>query len=582
MDLRLSAVRGTFLLLLLFPLLPGHTWAQQPQMTRAFDLERRGDYAAAAAAYRAVLADRPADVSALLGLERSLLPLNRGAEILPAVQAALAAAPSSSAVYGIALRAWATNEQPDSVRAMAERWARIAPTEEAPYREWGAAELGRQNRPAARAAYLQGRERLGRPDAMSAELAQLSLSEGDFNTALAEWLLAVRRLPGYRGTAVATLSQAPVAARAELLRRLVREPDLVARRIEADLRARWGDPLGAVRVLSPVLPADRVQAIAVLRSMLDQLRTLRTTPAKQAEGMVLEAIAVRSPEAQASRIRLEAAQAYTAAGDRTAARRMLGGLADDRATPQSVASDAATTLVTVLISEGKPEQAGQRLVELRPKLSADEYDNLRRRVAVGWLKAGDLHRADSVVARDSSVEGLALSGRIRLYRGDIRGAVDLLKAAGPYAGDRVDATHRTSLLALLQPLERDSMPLLGSALLDLERGDTTRAIAGLERAASELAPDRGGAELNLLAGRLAAASDKPADAERLLRAAAVKEAPGTAPAAGIALAELLMTTRRQTEAVQVLEQLILAYPKSALVPHARRKLDEARGAVPRT
>ena len=177
-------------------LVPARAWSQQTAMTRAFDLERRGDYAGAAEAYRFVLTGKPADVSALLGLERSLLSLNRSADILPAVRAALAAAPSSSAVYGIALRAWAAADQPDSVRSLAERWARMAPTEEAPYREWGAAELGRQNRSAARAAYLRGRERLGRPDAMAAEMAQLSLAEADYPTALREWLLAVRRLAG--------------------------------------------------------------------------------------------------------------------------------------------------------------------------------------------------------------------------------------------------------------------------------------------------------------------------------------------------------------------------------------------------
>jgi hypothetical protein len=334
--------------------------------------------------------------------------------------------------------------------------------------------------------------------------------------------------------------------------------------------------------LAPALPVDRVQANAVLRGLLDQLRTLRSVEARHAQGLVLEAIAARSTEVQAARLRLEAAQAYSAAGERAAARRMLGGLADDRAAPQSVASDAATTLVTVLISEGKLDQAATRLAELRPKLSADEYDALRRALAQGWVKAGDLIRADSAVARDSSVEGLALSGRIRLYRGDIRGAVELLKAAGPYAGDRAEATHRTALLALLQPLERDSLPELGSALLHLERGDTAEAIAGLERAAAELPALQGGAELNLLAGRLAAGSGKAADAERLLRAASIKDAPSTAPAADLALSELLMSTHRQAEAVQILEQLILTYPKSALVPQARRKLDEARGAVPRT
>jgi thioredoxin-like negative regulator of GroEL len=561
---------------------PATAWSQQSALTRAFDLERRGDYAGAAAVYRTLLADKPADISALLGLERSLLPLNQSSEILPAVRAALRAAPSSSSVYAIALRAWAAAKEPDSVRATAERWARIAPTEEAPYREWGAAELGNQNRAGAKEAYLQGRDKLGRLDAMSAELAQLYLSEANYRAALQEWLLAVRGLPGYRATAVATLSQTPEAARPDLLNLLGREPDLVARRIEADLRARWGDPVGAFRILAMALPSDRVQAIAVLRGLLDQLRTLRSPEAHQVQGRVLEEIAARSPEMSAGRLRLEAAQAYTAGGDRAAARRMLGGLADDQGAPQSVASDAGTTLVNVLISEGKLDEASKRLEVLRPRLRADEYESLRRGVAVGWLRAGDLVRAAATIARDSSIDGLAVAGRIRLYQGDIKGAVELLKAAGPYAGDRAEATHRTTLLALLQPLERDSMPALGSALLQLERGDTAAAIGGLERSAADLAPERGGAELRLLAGRLSAATGKPGEAERLFRAAAVKDAPSTVPAANLALAELLISSHREDEAVQVLEQLILAYPKSALVPQARRKLDEARGAVPRT
>ncbi len=562
-------------------LLPPSAGAQAG-MTRAFDLERRGDYAGAAEAYRSVLSGKPADISALLGLERVLLPLNKTADILPTARAALAAAPSSSAVYGIVLRAWAAADQPDSVRNTAERWARIAPTEETPYREWGAAELGRQNRSAARTAYLRGRERLGRPDAMAAELAQLSLAEADYSTALREWLLAVRRLPGYRATAVSTLAQAPPAARPELLRLLSRDTDLTARRMEADLRARWGDPQGGFRVLTTVLPADRVQGIAVLRGFLDQLRTMRSQGARRTEGMVLEAIAARSPELQASRARLEAAQAYTAAGDRAAARRMLGGLADDRATPASVASDAATTLIGVLIAEGKLDDATQRLAELRPTLSADDYDATRRAIAFGWMKQGSLGRADSTISADSSVDGLALRGRIHLYQGDIKGAVDLFKAAGPYAGSRAEATHRTTLLALVQPLEKDSLADLGRALLQLEQGDTVEATAGLERVAAGLPASHGGAELYLLAGRLAAASGKTVEAERLLRAAAVKEAPSTAPAAELALAELLISARRGAEAVEVLEHLILTYSRSALVPQARRKLDEARGAVPRT
>jgi tetratricopeptide (TPR) repeat protein len=573
-----APMRGALLGLLL----PAALWSQQQGITRALDLERRGDYAAAAKAYRAVLNSKPADVSALLGLERSLLPLSRSSEMLPVIRAALAAAPTSSAVHGIALRTWAAAEQPDSVRSIAERWARIAPTEETPYREWGAAELGRQNRVGARAAYLRGRARLGRADALAAELAQLALADGDYRVALREWLLAVRRLPGYRASAVSTLGQAPERVRADLLRLLAGEPDLASRRLEAELRTRWGDPLGGLRVLTPALPTDRVQSVAALRGLLDQIRTLRSSEAKQAQGRVLEALAERSPSLQASRLRLEAAQAYSAAGDRAAARRMLGGLADDRQAPTSISSGAAATLVGVLISEGKLDEAQKRLGELRPTISADEYDLLRRKIVIAWIRAGDLARADSAISADSSVEGLALSGRIRLFRGDIQGAMKRFRAAGPYTGDRVEATRRTALLALLQPLEADTFAELGRALLLLERGDTTEATAALEQLAGDLPPQHGGAELNLLAGRLLAGAGRTADAERVLRAAAVREAPSTAPAAELALAELLISTQRPNEAVELLEHIILTYPQSALVPQARRKLDEARGAVPKT
>lgn len=563
-------------------LLPASLGAQQPGMTRALDLERRGDYAAAVAAYRAVLATKPADPSALLGLERSLLPLNRSNEMLPALSTALAAAPTSSAVYAIALRTWAAANQLDSVRSMAERWSRIAPTDETPYREWGVAELGRQNRAGARAAFLRGRQRLGRPDALAAELAQLALADADYPSALREWLLAVRRLPGYRATAVSTLGQAPESSRVDLLRTLAGESDLIARRIEAELRVRWGDPAGGLRVLSAVLPPDPVQSIAALRGLLDQLRTLRTSEGKQVQGRVLEALAERLPAPQASRLRLEAAQVYSAAGDRDAARRMLGGLADDRGAPVAISSGAAATLVGVLISENKLDEAQKRLADLRTNVAADEYDDLRRKIATALMRTGELVRADSTVAADSSVEGLALSGRIHLYRGDIRGAVERFKAAGPYTGDRVETTRRTALLALLQPLQTDSLPELGRALLQLEQGDTAQAATALEEVAAHLPPQYGGAELNLLAGRILLSSGKPVEAERLLRAAAVGDAPVAAPAAELALAELLVSTHRPGEAVDVLEHLILTYPQSALVPQARRKLDEARGAVPKT
>ena len=431
-----------------------------------------------------------------------------------------------------------------------------------------------------RAAYLRGREQLRRPDALAAELAQLAIQDGDFAGALREWLPAIRRFPGYRGSAVNSLASAPDSIRSDLLRQLDREEDFPARRLQADLRARWGDPLGALDALQKALPEERRAALEALRGMLDQLRTQPGRDARLAQGRTLELIAERSTDSERARVRLDAARAYTAAGEREAARRMLVGIAEDRSAPGAISAGASATLVQVLIGEGKLEDAARRLAEHKADMGGDEYGALRRRLVLGYLQAGELGRADSTLAQDSTVDGLALAGRIRLYHGDVAGAIQRFKAAGPFAGDRDEATERTALLAMLQPIEADSLPELGQALLALARGDTSKAVDGLERTAGNLPAAKGGAELRLMAGRLAAASRKPGDAERLLKAAAVPEAPGTAPAAELALAELLLDRDRPQEAVAQLEHLILTYPASALVPQARRRLDEARGAVP--
>jgi len=558
---------------------------QDSAMARAFELERRGNYSQAVDAYRALLAARPADAPALLGLERSLTPLGRETDILPQVRAALAAlkpSPTTGAIFGVALRAWAAAGMPDSLKQVAEQWAATAPGDETPFREWGAAALTERDRASARQAYSTARAQLHRDDALAPEMAQLNFADGDFAGSLREWLPAIRRVPGYRTSAVSMLSQAPDSLRRGLLSQLSHEHDLAARRLEADLRARWGDPLGALESLQGALPADTALAVESLRGLADQLRTVPGQDGREALGKALEAIADRTREPERSRTRLEAARAYTAAGQRDAARRMLTGIADDRGAPGTIAAGASSTLVQVLIGEGKLDEAAGRLAEHRSEMGVDEYTSLERRLVRAYIQAGDLAHADSLLAGDSTVEGLALAGRLRLYRGDIPGAIERFKAAGPFAGERDEATERTALLAMLQPIEADTMVPLGQALLALARGDTTRAVAGLDKVGEELPADKGGAEVHLMAGRLAAATGKSADAERMFKAAAVQSAPGTAPAAELALAELLLDQKRPAEAVARLEHLILTYPSSALVPQARRRLDEARGAVPQT
>ena len=175
---------------------------------------------AAAEAYRDVLAAQAgAMCSALLGLERVLLPLNRSAEILPAARAALAADP-------VQLRALRRRPAGVGRRRPAGQRARhrgavgpdSADRRDALSRVGRRRALAAESSRRARCEASAGRQRLGRPDALAAEMAQLALADGDYATAAREWLPAVRRLPGYRITAVATLGHAPAFSGGELLR----------------------------------------------------------------------------------------------------------------------------------------------------------------------------------------------------------------------------------------------------------------------------------------------------------------------------------------------------------------------------
>jgi tetratricopeptide (TPR) repeat protein len=577
MTFRLSWLLPSMLLLLAAPAL-----AQQDQITRAFDMERRGNYAGAADAYRAVLATRPADPGALLGLERALTALNKIPDIIPQVQAALETRPASSAIYSVALRAWSALDRPDSARRALDLWVAVQPNDEAPYREWANLALSKRDRQEARRTYQLARERLRSPDALAAEVAQVAMLDEDFPTGVKEWAAAIRRSPGYRVNAVNTMSSAAERNRPLILRELEKESSPEARQLAGSLSARWGNPVAGFRLLSGALPRANPQAIEILRQFLDVVQPLDTRDARQAQGMTYEAMAARTTGQQASRFRLDAARVYADAGDGESAHRMLSALATDPNAPRGVAADASGTLVTVLLEEGKVEQASRELAQHRDAISPEQYQVLSRKLAMGWARAGNLDRADAAIAGDSTVEGLDVAGRLKLFRGDLVKANELLRSAGPFAGTRDESTSRAALLALLQPIQPDSLPELGAALLELERRDTAKAIIGLERLAGKLPAEAGGAEIRLQVGRLQRARGLHAEAERSFRTAMAAEAKPTTPAASLELARLLLAVGRKAESQTTLEQLILSHPESAVTPQARRLLDEIRGAVPRT
>src|SRR6266702_4195472 len=502
--------------------------ARTQAIGQGFELERVGQYGQAASIYFATLRADPTNLSALLGLERVLRPLNRLAELLPAAQRAAASSPNNAGLRAVLLRTYVTLNEPDSVRAVALRWAVDAPHDEAPYREWAMA-LESAHRPdAARDVLLLGRHAVGRPTAFGVELAELAQRAGDWESAAREWAAALAEAPAQLPNAASELRRFADLAGARAA------PD--ARRVRALALARWADMM---------------------------------------------------PDPLAARARAEAARAFIEAGDRSGARDVLERVAGDTAAPPDAQALAQTAIIEALIAGGQLDDAAKRL-ETEGRLAAEDRAALRLKLARARITKGELDLADAALARDSSVDALALRGWVALYRGRLKDAGELFRAAGPYAGDRRDATDRSAMLALLQQIPLDSFPELGRSLLTLAHGDSLRAVEALRLAASRLAPGPGGRgrpDLLLLAGRVAVRLDTMQQRialalfDEIIRTAGQGAA---APAAELEWARLLERRAQAAEAIAHLEHLILTYPGSAVVPEARRELERAKGAIPKS
>src|SRR6266571_1411754 len=178
-----------------------------------FELERAGQYDHAVAIYLATLRAEPTNLSALLGLERVLPPLNRLGDLLPAAQRAAAVSPNNVALRGVLLRTYVALNEPDSGRAVALRWAAAAPGEEAPYREWAMALEDAHRHGSARDVLLLGRRALGRPGAFGIELAELSQLAGDWEGAAREWAAALTDAPVQLPNAASALADARARSR---------------------------------------------------------------------------------------------------------------------------------------------------------------------------------------------------------------------------------------------------------------------------------------------------------------------------------------------------------------------------------
>jgi tetratricopeptide (TPR) repeat protein len=577
-----SSLSAVFVFTLL--LTPTVLLAQRGQSTElgeAFELERRGRYEVAAQRYRDILDRSPTNLSALLGLERVLPPIDQLDSILPYIDSALVLQPEHGSVRSLQLRVFAKLDQPVSLTEAARAWTLAMPQSVDPYKEWAAALKQMGDVEGARRVLEQGILHVG-ASALAQDMAELAVLDADWVAAAEYWRHATRANPGLLGAAVTNLAPAPLDSRESIVAMLTDDDrDRGSGRLAADLLVSWNRPEEGWVVLDRSLPRNAQDAVPLLRRFADRASLVRSPQGSRARGMALERLAQLSVGSAAQQARIDAASAYADAGERDAVERMLQQIAAGEGAGRGSRAAAIATLISVTAQSGRVEEAEARLREWEDRLTVDDAAALRRQLAWGWVKQGELDRAEGVLGDDSTVVVLATRGWIALYRGDLLGAIGLFQSAGPRSGTRQEVTQRTAVLALIQSVEPDSVPVLGSALMQLARGDTTAALQGLAEAATILPPRGGRAGVLAYGGRLAVEQQEYEQAELfLLAATAADPESASAPAAQYHLARAYDEQGRQAEARDCLENLILQYPESAVVPLARRMLDRLRGAVP--
>src|SRR5216117_1927339 len=325
-----------------------------------FELERSGRYADAASVYFTTVRSDPANIPALLGLERTLFVLNRMPELLPLVQNARERLPESPALRSLELRVYAALNQLDSLETIARRWAAGAPQSESPYREWGQALADRRMWDEARRAFLTGRRVLGNEGALALELAQLEQRTGNWEAAAAEWGRAVTRTPDIGPTAESQLADAPAAVH-DRVARVLTAPGVSARarRLGAELLLTWAQPTAAWAAMESTLGDSETPD--ALRRFADLAGVLTTAEGHRARGVALARWADLVPWQQASRARAEAVRELLEAGDKVAARRVLEGLTTDSTAPTEAHAIAESALLQVLVADGQLDVAEERL-----------------------------------------------------------------------------------------------------------------------------------------------------------------------------------------------------------------------------
>ena len=535
-----------------------------PLVARGLEAESAGKNREAIAAYRAAIA-AGAVLPGVLGLERVFSVLAQEDSLLVALDTLVPLHPRDAQLRGAQLRTLATVGRDEAARRAYEGWRDQSPTDVAPYREYARVLLFNNRAGAADTVLREASAALGSTRALVLEVAQMRAALGLWREAAEAWRAAMIEEPYYESATVFSLSPTPPPARDGVRAELARAgAPLGATQALAFLEVAWGAPRTGWLALATLAPSDTV--VAIWRQFADEVERARAWATARDAFVAIDG--ARPDPA----IALRGATAALNADDAAAALRLVR-----RAAP---AIDGTRGLSEVLPIElealarlGQATEAERVLARAGAALGEDGVRGYARAIAGAWIRAGDVARARAALAGATLSAEDAVAGWLALFDGDLAAARLALR------NTEVPGQDAISALALLNRTRQATSVSIGTAFLTLARGDTALASRRFESAATDL-PDA--APLLLaIAARLESARRNEDRALALWQRVAGQYA--DAPEAPEAQLEWARGLRRRgdlTAAREHLEQLILMYPKSALVPQARRELDALRtGAV---
>jgi tetratricopeptide (TPR) repeat protein len=498
------------------------------------------------------------------GLERVYSLLGQTDSLVPLIDSLVQRRPRDPTLRTVQLRTLSGLRRDDDARQAFERWLQYVPRDATPYREYARLLLDAGRSAAADTVLLRAQRALGGSRDVSAELAQLRAAMGLWEPSARSWREAMRLMPYLDQAAVFSLVQAPVASRDSIRAAFLAPPaEIPARKVLASLETRWRSPREGWGALRELPPTDSSMAAWVqFAEQAEEAGAWLT-----ARDALVAAMLVRPSE----RLAVRAANDAVEGGDPGSALEIIAAARERGDAAQG--HDFLPIEVRALAALGRAGEAEARVAAQGAQLDSVSRARLTRAIAFGWVRAGDLPRARAALAQAGGDDDDRTAGLLALYEGDLAEARRTLKHSIDASPDLVLA------LALLSRTRADRSPGAGAAFLALAQGDTATALERFVAAAKEI-PD---AAPLLIASAARLQMARHADSLAAPLWSAVVERYPQAPEAPEAELELARALRRSGDVAQAiarLEHMILTYPRSALIPQARRELELARGSVP--